>query len=242
MSNNKSIVDDNEYKKFLIELKEKVKNSQLKAAVKVNYELLDLYWNLGKEITEKQVKYSWGEAFIPNLSKDLKNEFPNMKGFSIQNLKNIRYWYLFYSKYLIGLQAVSQLKNIESKIKSIPWGHNQRIMYKCKNIEEALFYIDKTIENGWSRNVLEHQIDSGFYERIGKSITNFDSKLPKLQSDLAKQIIKDPYNFDFLTIKEEYDERELENALINEITSFLLELGKGFSYMGRQVHVNYSHL
>jgi hypothetical protein len=237
MSNNKSIVDDNEYKKFLIELKEKVKNSQLKAAVKVNYELLDLYWNLGKEITEKQVKYSWGEAFIPNLSKDLKNEFPNMKGFSIQNLKNIRYWYLFYSKYLIGLQAVSQLKNIESKIKSIPWGHNQRIMYKCKNIEEALFYIDKTIENGWSRNVLEHQIDSGLYERIGKSITNFDSKLPKLQSDLAKQIIKDPYNFDFLTIKEEYDERELENALINEITSFLLELGKGFSYMGRQVHL-----
>ena len=148
----------------------------------------------------------------------------------------------FYSKYLIGLQTVSQLKNIESKIKSIPWGHNQRIMYKCKNIEEALFYIDKIIENGWSRNVLEHQIDSGLYERIGKSITNFDSKLPKLQSDLAKQIIKDPYNFDFLTIKEEYDERELENALINEITSFLLELGKGFSYMGRQVHVNYSHL
>lgn len=110
-------------------------------------------------------------------------------------------------------------------------------MYKCKNIEEALFYIDKTIENGWSRNVLEHQIDSGLYERIGKSITNFDSKLPKLQSDLAKQIIKDPYNFDFLIIKEEYDERELENALINEITSFLLELGKGFSYMGRQVHL-----
>ena len=162
MSNNKSIVDDNEYKKFLIELKEKVKNSQLKAAVKVNYELLDLYWNLGKEITEKQVKYSWGEAFIPNLSKDLKNEFPNMKGFSIQNLKNIRYWYLFYSRYLIGLQAVSQLKNIESKIKSIPWGHNQRIMYKCKNIEDALFYIDKTIENGWSRNdvVAEYSLAS----------------------------------------------------------------------------------
>ena len=110
-------------------------------------------------------------------------------------------------------------------------------MYKCKNIEEALFYIDKTIENGWSRNVLEHQIDSGLYERIGKSITNFDSKLPKLQSDLAKQIIKDPYNFYFLTIKEEYDEKDLENALINKITSFLLELGKGFSYMGRQVHL-----
>lgn len=121
MSNNKIIINDDEYKKFLIELKEKVKNSQLKAAVKVNYELLDLYWNLGKKITEKQAKFSWGEAFISNLSKDLKNEFPNMKGFSIQNLKNIRYWYLFYSKYLIGLQAVSQLKNTKEKIKSIPW-------------------------------------------------------------------------------------------------------------------------
>ena len=110
-------------------------------------------------------------------------------------------------------------------------------MYKCKNIEEALFYIDKTLENGWSRNVLEHQIDSGLYERMGKSITNFDNRLPKPQSDLAKQIVKDPYNFDFLTIKEEYDEKNLENALINKITSFLLELGKGFSYMGRQVHL-----
>ena len=110
-------------------------------------------------------------------------------------------------------------------------------MYKCKNIEEALFYIDKTLENGWSRNVLEHQIDSGLYERMGKSITNFDNRLPKPQSDLAKQIVKDPYNFDFLTIKEEYDEKDLENALINKITSFLLELGKGFSYMGRKVHL-----
>ena len=229
--------NDKEYKKFLVELKEKVKNSQLKAAIKVNYELLNLYWELGKKITEKQKEYSWGDSFISNLSNDLKKEFPDMKGFSVQNLKNIRYWYLFYAEYLIGLQPVSQLKKIENKIKSIPWGHNQRIMYKCKNIEEALFYIDKTLENGWSRNVLEHQIDSGLYERMGKSITNFDNRLPKPQSDLAKQIVKDPYNFDFLTIKEEYDEKDLENALINKITSFLLELGKGFSYMGRQVHL-----
>ena len=229
--------NDKEYKKFLVELKEKVKNSQLKAAVKVNYELLNLYWELGKKITEKQKEYSWGDSFISNLSNDLKKEFPDMKGFSVQNLKNIRYWYLFYAEYLIGLQPVSQLKKIENKIKSIPWGHNQRIMYKCKSVREAIFYVEKTIENGWSRTILEHQIDSKLYERLGSAISNFDSRLPKVQSELAKQTIKDPYNFDFLTLRDKYDERELEDALVKQITSFLLELGTGFSYIGRQVHL-----
>ena len=229
--------NDKEYKKFLVELKEKVKNTQLKAAVKVNYELLNLYWELGKKITEKQKEYSWGDSFISNLSNDLKKEFPDMKGFSVQNLKNIRYWYLFYAEYLIGLQPVSQLKKIENKIKSIPWGHNQRIMYKCKSVREAIFYVEKTIENGWSRTILEHQIDSKLYERLGSAISNFDSRLPKVQSELAKQTIKDPYNFDFLTLRDKYDERELEDALVKQITSFLLELGTGFSYIGRQVHL-----
>lgn len=229
--------NDKEYKKFLVELKEKVKNSQLKAAIKVNYELLNLYWELGKKITEKQKEYSWGDSFISNLSNDLKKEFPDMKGFSVQNLKNIRYWYLFYAEYLIGLQPVSQLKKIENKIKSIPWGHNQRIMYKCKSVREAIFYVEKTIENGWSRTILEHQIDSKLYERLGSAISNFDSRLPKVQSELAKQTIKDPYNFDFLTLRDKYDERELEDALVKQITSFLLELGTGFSYIGRQIHL-----
>ena len=229
--------NDKEYKKFLVELKEKVKNSQLKAAIKVNYELLNLYWELGKKITEKQKEYSWGDSFISNLSNDLKKEFPDMKGFSVQNLKNIRYWYLFYAEYLIGLQPVSQLKKIENKIKSIPWGHNQRIMYKCKSVREAIFYVEKTIEHGWSRTILEHQIDSKLYERLGSAISNFDSRLPKVQSELAKQTIKDPYNFDFLTLRDKYDERELEDALVKQITSFLLELGTGFSYIGRQVHL-----
>lgn len=238
MNENLSVhTNDKEYKKFLVELKEKVKNSQLKAAVKVNYELLNLYWELGKKITEKQKEYSWGDSFISNLSNDLKKEFPDMKGFSVQNLKNIRYWYLFYAEYLIGLQPVSQLKKIENKIKSIPWGHNQRIMYKCKSVREAIFYVEKTIENGWSRTILEHQIDSKLYERLGSAISNFDSRLPKVQSELAKQTIKDPYNFDFLTLRDKYDERELEDALVKQITSFLLELGTGFSYIGRQVHL-----
>ena len=232
-----TIIGDSEYKKLLSDLKEKVRSSQLKAAVKVNYELLDLYWNLGKEIVEKQKQFFWGDGFLKTLSEDLRKEFPNMKGFSAENLKHIRYWYIFYNDYLIGLQAVTQLSDVERKIKSIPWGHNQRIMYKCKDVEEALFYVNKTIENGWSRTILEHQIDGDVYKRAGSAITNFDMKLPATQSELAKQTIKDPYNFDFLTIRDKYDERELEDALVNQITSFLLELGTGFSYIGRQFHI-----
>ncbi len=122
-------------------------------------------------------------------------------------------------------------------IKSIPWGHNQRIMYKCKTVEEALFYVGRTLENGWSRTVLEHQIESNLYKRLGSAITNFETILPALQSDLAKQTIKDPYNFDFLTLTEDYNEKELEKELVSRITDFLLELGAGFSYVGKQVHI-----
>lgn len=134
-------------------------------------------------------------------------------------------------------EFVSQTDMIEKMVKSIPWGHNQRIVYKCQSIPEALFYVQKTMDNGWSRSVLEHQIDSGLYDRQGKAITNFSVKLPEPQSDLAVQTLKNPYNFDFLTLREEYDEKELEDALVNQITQFLLELGTGFSYMGRQVHI-----
>lgn len=172
------------------------------------------------------------------MSKDLRKTFPNMSGFLVQNLKSIRYWYKFYNSDENGLQSVSQMELIEKIIKSIPWGHNQRIMYKCKNIAEALFYAQKTMDNGWSRTVLEHQIDSGLYYRQGKAITNFQLKLPEPQSDLAEQTLKNPYNFDFLTLREKYDEKELEDALINQITQFLLELGTGFSYLGRQVHLH----
>ncbi|WP_064615544.1 PDDEXK nuclease domain-containing protein [Streptobacillus moniliformis] len=236
-NNDLVIIENDEYKKLIIELKDKVRSSQLKAAVKVNYELLDLYWNLGKEIVERENKYSWGDRFLLLLSKDLQNEFPEIKGFSKENLKHIRYWYQFYYNGLIGLQPVTQLKKIEQMIKSIPWGHNQRIMYKCKTVEEALFYVGRTLENGWSRTVLEHQIESNLYKRLGSAITNFETILPALQSDLAKQTIKDPYNFDFLTLTEDYNEKELEKELVSRITDFLLELGAGFSYVGKQVHI-----
>lgn len=226
-----------EYVSWIGKIKKKIKQSQIKASVKVNDELLDLYWNIGKEIVDKQENAKWGESFLTVMSKDLKKAFPGMSGFSAQNLKHIRYWYKFYTTKANGLQLVTQFTVAEKMIKSIPWGHNQRIMYKCKDINEALFYVQKTMDNGWSRSVLEHQIDSNLYERQGKAITNFQVKLPEAQSDLAEQTLKNPYNFDFLSLREEYDERELEDALVNQITQFLLELGTGFSYLGRQVHI-----
>ena len=146
-----------EYKKWIEDIKQRVKQSQIKASVKVNYELLDLYWNFGKDIVNKQETSKWGESFLKVMSNDLKSAFPNMAGFSVENLKHIRYWYRFYSEDLKRLQLVTQFETWEKMIKSIPWGHNQRIVYKCKNIEEALFYVQKTIDNGWSRNVLIHQ-------------------------------------------------------------------------------------
>ena len=249
---NISIKSDTEYKKLLLELKEKVRSSQLKAAIKVNYELLDLYWTLGEYIVKKQEQHSWGDAFIKSLAKDLQKEFPDMKGFSETNIKYIRRWYSFYMK---GLQGVAEIENNDSNskglqpvaqfdervinhIKQIPWGHNQRIINKCKTIDEAIYYVNKTIDNGWSRNVLEHQIESGLYVREGKSITNFEKRLPALQSDLARQTLKDPYNFDFLTIREGYDERELQKELVDKISDFLLELGEGFAYIGKEYHIN----
>ena len=229
------VTDD--HRAWIENIKQKIKQSQIKASVKVNYAMLDLYWDIGRDIVIKQRTAKWGDAFLSTMSKDLKKTFPNMSGFSVQNLKSIRYWYKFYNADENGLQAVSQMDMIEKMVKSIPWGHNQRIVYKCQSIPEALFYVQKTMDNGWSRSVLEHQIDSGLYDRQGKAITNFSVKLPEPQSDLAAQTLKNPYNFDFLTLREEYDEKELEDALVNQITQFLLELGTGFSYMGRQVHI-----
>jgi len=214
---------DKEYISFLQEIKSKIKTAQIKAAVKVNEELLRLYWDIAKIIVEKQKESKWGDGIIEKISSDLKKEFPNMKGFSVRNLKYMKQWYLFWQN---GQQAVAQ-------IFQIPWGHNIVIITKCKNTQEALFYVKKTIENGYSRAVLVHQIESGLYHRSG-AINNFDKHLPQSQSDLAKEQLKDPYCFDFLTLKEDYNEKELEDSLIDNLTKFLLELGSGFAFVGRQ--------
>jgi|SRR3989339_1594737 len=245
-----NLLSDKEYKTWLSEIKSKVRNAQLKAAVRVNTELLTFYWELGADIVAKQAKAKWGDGLVDQLSKDLSSEFPDMRGFSRANLMYVKKWYLFYNQgNTIVQQAVGQLnptgisqqavgligQQLAAKITQIPWGHNIVIITNCKSIKEATFYVQNTIKYNWSRSVLEHQIESGLYEREGKAINNFALTLPKPQSDLAEQTLKDPYWFDFLTLTKKHNERELENALVEHITKFLLELGAGFAYVGRQV-------
>ena len=256
------ITSNKEYKKWLTELKTKVRTAQLKAAVRVNTELITLYWEMGADIVSKQSETKWGDRFLQQLSKDLAEEFPEMKGFSERNLKYIRQWYSFYASNTnaIGQQPVAQItkqlvsqsptvsnsqqtvdligQQVVSLITQIPWGHNIAIIAKCKNIEDAFFYIQNTIEHGWSRSVLIHQIESRLFKREGSSVNNFTLTLPSPQSDLAKQTIKDPYVFDFLSMTKDYNERELESGLVDHLTHFLLELGAGFAYLGRQIQIN----
>lgn len=244
----KSLIASPDYKKWLIDLKSQIRQSQLKAAVKVNVELLRLYWNMGRDITTRELEAQWGSGFFGQLSRDLRKEFPDMDGFSVRNLKYIRQWFCFYSGSLTltEKQANSDSRDTLRKFSdvnrqqavadllSIPWGHNILIITKCKNVTEALFYVRETLENGWSRNVLQNMISANLFAAKGKAITNFSRILPAPISDLAQQSLKDPYCFDFLSLRKNYDERELENALVANITQFLLELGSGFAYVGRQ--------
>lgn len=258
----RDITKNSDYLEWLKELKQKIRQSQLKAAVAVNTAMLEFYWWLGADIVERQKNAKWGSGLLKQLSADLMAEFPEMKGFSHNNLQYIKRWYLFYSMDIqncgtscstIGQQPAAQLSKPDTIIKmeqavpypncpqlvdtlfQIPWGHNLVIISRCKDVKKALFYIRKTIENNWSRSVLTHQIESCLFERQGKAMTNFSKTLPAAQSDLAQQIIKDPYNFDFLTLTEDYNERELEQGLVEHVTRFLIELGAGFAYMGKQV-------
>ena len=224
------LVKNADYSAFIRDVKHRIQSAQIKAAVRVNQELLALYWDLGEQIIEKQREAQWGDGFLQQISRDLQAEFPDLKGFSRRNLYDIRRWVSFWSP--IGQQAVAQI--VRQLVAQIPWGHNLLIINKIKNHDEALFYIRKTIGNSWSRSVLTHHIESGLYQRDGKALTNFEATLPAPHSDLARQTLKDPYNFDFLMLRERHDERELEDALVEHVTQFLLELGEGFSYMGRQ--------
>lgn len=232
------IIKTTEYKEFIQDIKSRIQASQIKAAVKVNTELLRLYWDLAWRIVKKQKESTWGEGFIAEISKDLKNEFPNMKGFSTTNLSYMKKWYLFYIEQEIP-QLVGDLKTATDRqpvaeIFQIPWGHNREIITKCQTVNEALFYVRQTIQYNWSRAVLVHHICSNLMLREGKAVTNFKNRLPKPQSDLARQTLKDPYNFDFLNLRKKHDEKELEEGLVNHITHFLLELGAGFSFIGKQ--------
>lgn len=217
-----------DYRRWLGELKGRFRQVQLKAATAVNTALLQFYWELGADIVARQQQFAWGSGFMGQLSADLTGEFPDMKGFSERNLKYIRQWYEFWRGAAIGQQPVAQ-------ILALPWGHNLAIIAKCKRQDEAEYYVRNAVQHGWSRSVLVHQIESGLWQREGQAITNFAQTLPATQSDLAAQVLKDPYVFDFLSLTREHTERELERGLIEHITQFLLELGAGFAYIGRQV-------
>ncbi|WP_455592460.1 PDDEXK nuclease domain-containing protein [Bacteroides sp.] len=238
------ITTDTEYKEWISELKLRIRQSQIKAAVKVNTELLHLYWELGKDIVELKAEARWGTNIMSQISSDLKKEFSDMGGFSETNLRYIKRFYLFYhlNQPQVGAKSNNPIRHqvgdeSYKNIFSIPWGHQKLIITKARSIDEALFYVQKTIEQGWSRNVLTNYMSARLYETEGKSISNFKNTLPAAQSDLAQQTLKDPYNFDFLTLREGYLERELEDALTDNITKFLIEMGNGFAYVGRQVRL-----
>ncbi len=234
------IIRNPEFRQWLADLKIRIRQSQIKAMIKVNDEMLRLYWDLGHDIVIRQMDAVWGSGFYKNLSKELKDEFPDMKGFSVTNLKYCKYFYQFYSQdkqvcqQLVGVIHPQVEDEFNNPLFLIPWGHHKCIIDKCKSVQEALFYVQKTIKNGWSRAMLLNFIDVALYESQGKAINNFDRLLPEVQSDLAKETLKDPYKFDFIVLTENYKEKELEDALVANITKFLLELGRGFAYVGRQ--------
>lgn len=219
------ILLDSTYKQWLENIKHKIKAAQLKAAVSVSSQMLEMYWQLAEEIVAKQKTANWGEAVLEQLSIDLKLSFPNINGFSRRNLYAIRQWYLFYS---------TQHEFVPQLVAQIPWGHNRLIISKVKNVGEAIFYCKATLENGWNRDNLALAIKNKYFETKGKSISNFKNTLPEAQSELAQETLKNPFNFDFLGLENDALEREIENAMMEHITKFLIELGKGFAFVGRQ--------
>lgn len=250
--------DDCDYKDWLVELKERFYSHRLKASCATNGYLLDFYWKLGRDIEAKQYTNTYGSGFYKNLSQNLKHEMPGVKGFSPINLRYMSKFFKLYAPLYRNIPQTAELfsdslsdsnvpqvaEQFEKRqqpvddfnmLLSIPWDHHRRIIDKCKDdMNKALFFVRKTWENNWGRDALLNWLDTDLYERDGKAITNFQATLPAVQSDLAQQITKDPYQLDFLNLREKYDEHDIEEDLVNNVTRFLLELGKGFSYMGRQ--------
>ncbi len=231
-----------EYKELLKEIGTRFRQSQIKASMKVNNEMLIFYYWLGSQVYVWKQESFDGNSFYDTLSKDLINMFPEVKSFSITNLKYMQYFYEMYSNPQVADSTNNSSPQVvdlrDSGIFNIPWGHNRVIIDKCRgDINKAKFYVAKTLENNWSRAVLLNFLDTNLYESQGKAITNFQQTLPATESDLAQAITKDPYNFDFLTIREKYDEKELKDALMDNITKFLLELGNGFAFCGREVRL-----
>ena len=270
---------DEGYVQWMADIKQRFRQSQLKAAVRVNTAMLEFYWSVGRDLVALRAEERWGAGIVKQFALDMRQAFPNETGFSHTNVKYMKRWYLFYYERVIkGQQPVDQIRHQAGDEKShqlgdqlevieksqqvagqlegdkkghqagdqlempeifgrIPWRHHVHIISKCQSLDEALFYINKVAEEGWSRSRLEDQIAANLYGSHGAAVTNFANTLPAPQSQLAKEILKDPYHFDFLSMNEEYEERDLEEALVAKVTQFLIELGKGFSYVGRQMEL-----
>lgn len=219
---------DKDYQNWIKNLKTRFKQSQIKAAISVNSALLEFYFELGKQISQTSFKTEYGGKFYNKLSQDLTSSLENAHGFSPRNLRYIEQFYILYK------DKVQILPQLVAQLTSIPWAHHRYIMDKCKDVDEALFYVYKTIGNNWSRSVLLNFLDSNLYKREGKALNNFQATLPEIGSDLANQLTKDPYSFNFLSIDDRYSEKELKDALMKNIQSFLLELGNGFAFIGNE--------
>lgn len=225
-----TLITDTSYQTLLHEIKQTIRQAQIRAMVVVNHQLLILYWQIGNMILERQKESNWGDKVLSQLSRDIKSEYPELQGYSIRNLKYMRAFARENPSFQIGQAPLAQ----------ISWYHNITLIEKFTDLDTRLWYARKAIENGWSRNMMVNHIEAQLHLRQGKSINNFTDTLPKIQSDLATELLKDPYCFDFLNLREGALEKELEEALIKHIVNFLLELGQGFAFVGRQYIVNIS--
>lgn len=235
---------DTEYLKWISSVTDKFRKSQIKAASKVNSEMLRFYFELGSEISGRNMENRYGSSFYKRISEDLQRELPDVRSFSVTNLKYMTYFYELYAGVVNRPQVEDDSESsnrpqvgddLNGAMFMIPWGHNKLIIDKCNgDTDKALFFARETLENNWSRSVLMNFLDTDLYSRQGKAVSNFDKVLPAVQSDLAREMTKDPYNFDFLTIRKGYDEKELKDALMQNVQSLLMELGRGFAFVGRE--------
>lgn len=225
-----------QYGNLLNEIKSRIRQAQVKATFSANEEMIRMYFDVGRMILEKQQKEGWGSAVIPQLAKDIRNELPEQKGFSERNIGYMIRFAREYENNSILQQAVAKLSDSDL-LWNIPWGHHALLMEKIKDKTIRFWYMEQTIQNGWSRDILGLMIKNNAHNRQGKSVTNFNQTLPDMQSDLVRQTLKDPYIFDFLTLTEPFQERELETGLVKHLEKFLIELGTGFSFVGRQYHI-----
>jgi len=246
---------DNEYAGWIQSISARFKSMQIKASMKVNQEMLEFYWILGRDVSRLLHENKYGSDFFETLSQDLRNLLPNQKGFSTTNLRYMLRFYSLYSQTILQedenssffsklpqhgakLDKQSILPQVGVDLMGIPWGHHKYIIDKCRDdVKKALFYVGKTLENNWSRSVLLNWLSTDLYDRQGKAQTNFSANLPSPQGDLAQEITKDPYNFDFLTLTEGYNEKEFKDALVDNIIKFLMELGSGFAFVGREYRI-----